>query len=93
MFETPEIRTSFINAIVSWIEINYDLHENEQLENIRTSLTSLSDEELYHAGEEVETFEKESKNTISRLDRQILSVEHSVEEDQERSNVTLNLFS
>ncbi len=93
MFETPEIRTSFVDAIVTWIESSYDIHDSIQLEEIRTSLTVLSDEKLIEAGKEVEDFEKSSKDTMGRLNRQVTSVEHSIEEEKERSEITLPLFS
>ena len=93
MFETPEIRTSFVNAIVSWIEVSYEIVDTTQLEDIRLSLSALSDEKLIEAGKEVEGFEKESRETSVRLDRQLVSVEHSIEEDNERANVTIALFS
>lgn len=92
MFETQEIRTSFINAIAAWIESSYNIH-GEQLEDIRSSLAALPDDELIKAGTEVETFEKESKTTLQRMERQVLSVEHSIEETIERSNVSLPVFS
>lgn len=92
MFETPEIRTSFVNAIVAWIESSYDIH-GEQLEDIRASLTSLPDAELITAGTEVETFEKESKNTFQRIERQMVYTEHSLEETIERTSITPPLFS
>lgn len=92
MFETPEIRTSFIGAIVGWIEASSDIH-GEQLEYIRTSLTALPDDELIQAGIEVENFEKESKSALNRIGRQVVSVEHSLEETIERANVPLPLFT
>jgi hypothetical protein len=92
MFETPEIRTSFINAIVSWIETSYDIH-GEQLEDIRSSLTSLSDEKLMEAGKEVEDFEMTSRNTVGVIDRKMIRVEHAIEEDKEKANISLPLFS
>ena len=92
MFETAEMRTSFVNAIVSWIQISYEIVDTDQLENIRSSLSALSDEKLIEAGTEVENFEKESKNTMNRIERQVISVEHTLDEDIERLNVPLPLF-
>ncbi len=93
MFETLEIRTSFVDAIVEWIRISYEMNDSNQLEDIRISLTELPDEKLIEAGKEVEYFENESKSKLAVIERRIVSVEHSIEEGFEKSQVALPLFS
>lgn len=93
MFETLEIRISFVDAIVEWIRVSYEMNDLDQLQHIRNSLTELPDEKLIEAWKEVEAFEKESATTLARIDRQIISVEHSLIEENERTDIQLPLFS
>lgn len=49
MFETLEIRISFVDAIVEWIRVSYEMNDLDQLQHIRNSLTELPDEKLIEA--------------------------------------------
>lgn len=91
MFETPAIRASFVDAIVNWIDKNYQLHDIVQLIGIRESLTKLSDEELYHAWEEVMEFQKSTEIATQNIERKVTTLKNTLAEEKEKTPA-FNLF-